>query len=167
MHLKYLRGFYKYHLCSKKNSEELLWSALCTWHQNDLLSSPCYTDAVTSRICSCPDGELVQVLTRQCDTHSWAQGRALGTRRLRYSQCQEGGGGESLSQYELLSLNLWQDTRHFSKGKFIKPWTGEGGKGGSDQRAGDHAMCQLSCSLVFSKIQCYYAGLCVCVLQYT
>ena len=167
MHLKYLRGFYKYHLCLKKNSEELLWSARCTWHQNDLLSSPCDTDAVTSRICSCPDGELVQMLTRQGDTHLWAQGGVLGTRRLSYSGCQEGGGGESLSQHKLLSLNLWQDTRYFSKGKFIKPWTGEGGKGGSDQRAGDHAICQLSYSLVFSKIQCYYAGLCVCVLQYT
>ena len=57
--------------------------------------------------------------------------------------------------------------RHFSKGKFIKPWTGEAGNGGSDQRAGGHAMCHLPCSLMFSKILCYYAALCVCVLQYT
>ena len=34
----------------------------------------------------------------------------LGTRRLRHSWCQEGGGGESLSQHEPLSLNSWWDT---------------------------------------------------------
>ena len=110
MHLKYFSWFYKYHLCSKKSSEELLWAARCTWHQNDLLSSPCDRDAVTSRICSWPDGELVQMLTRRGDTHLWAQGGALGTRRLSYSGCQEGGSGESLSQHKLLSLNSWQDT---------------------------------------------------------
>ena len=86
----------------------------------------------------------------------------LGTRRLRHSWCQEGGGGESLSQHELLSLNSWQDTRHFSKGKLIKSWMGEAGKGGSDQRAGDNAMCHLPCSLLFSRILCHYAGLYVC-----
>ena len=86
----------------------------------------------------------------------------LGTRRLRHSWCQEGGGGESLSQHELLSLNSWQDTRHFSKGKLIKSWMGEAGKGGSDQRAGDNAMCHLPCSLLFSRILCHYSGLYVC-----
>ena len=116
---KYLRGFYKYLQCLKKNSGELLQSAACTWHQNALLSPPCDTDVMTSRIYSCPDGELVQMLTRLGDTHLWAQGGVLGTRRLSYSGCQEGGGGESLSQHKLLSLNSWQDTRHFSKRKFI------------------------------------------------
>ena len=52
--------------------------------------------------------------------------------------------------------------RHFSKGKFIKSWTGEAWKEGSDQRAGDHAMCHLPCSLLFSRILCYYSGLYVC-----
>ena len=46
-------------------------------------------------------------------------------------------------------------------------WIGQAWKGKSDQCAGDHAMCHLPCSLMFSKIQCYYAGLCVCLLQYT
>ena len=39
---------------------------------------------------------------------------------------------------------------------------GEAGNGGSDQRAGDHAMCHLPCSLMFSQIQYYYAGLYKC-----
>ena len=71
---------------------------------------PCDMDAMTSRICSCLDGELVQMHTRRGDTHLWTQGRVLGTRRLSYSWCQEGGGGESLSQHKRLSLNSWQDT---------------------------------------------------------
>ena len=33
-------------------------------------------------------------------------------------------------------------------------------------RAGDHAMCHLPCSLMFSKIQCYYAGLYKCYNVY-
>ena len=36
MHPKYLRGFYKYLLCSKKNSGELLWSAHTVLHTNCL-----------------------------------------------------------------------------------------------------------------------------------
>ena len=39
---------------------------------------------------------------------------------------------------------------------------GEAGKGGSDQRAGDNAMCHLPCSLLFSRILCHYSGLYVC-----
>ena len=158
VHPKYLRGFYKYLLCLKKELRTVI---------STLYFTPTaflfYMDATASRICSCPDGELVQMHTRQGDTHLWAQGGVLGTKRLRDSWCQEAEGEESLSQHELLSLNSWQVTRHFFKGKFIKPWTGEAGKGGgSDQRAGDHAMCHLRCSLVFSKILCYYSGLYVC-----
>ena len=108
---KYLRGFYKYLLCLKKSSGELLWSAHYIWHQ---MPSP-VTRMQQPVESSCPDGELVQMQTR----HLWAQGGVLGTKRLSYSGCQEGGGGESLSQHKLLSLNSWQDTRHFSKRKFI------------------------------------------------
>ena len=148
VHPKYWRGFYKYLLCLKKNSGELLWSAHCTWHQNALLSLPCDMDAMTGRICSYPDGELVQMLTGCGNTHLWVQGGVLGTGRLRYSWCQAGGGGESLSQHKLLSLNSWQDTRHFSKGKFIKSWTAEGWKVGSDQ---SWRPCHMS-SALFSHV---------------
>ena len=70
---KYLRGFYKYLQCWKKNSGELLRSVHCTWHQNALLSLPCDRDAMTSRICSCPDEELV---THICELRvgCWEQG---------------------------------------------------------------------------------------------
>ena len=50
--------------------------------------------------------------------------------------------------------------RHFSNEKFIKSWKGEGGR--TDQRTGGHTMCHLPCSLMFLKIQCYYAGLYKC-----
>ena len=50
--------------------------------------------------------------------------------------------------------------RHFSNEKFIKSWKGEGGR--RDQRAGGHTMCHLPCTLMFSKIHCYYAGLYKC-----
>ena len=77
---KYLRVFYKYLQCLKKNSGELLQSAPCTWHQNALLSSPCDTDAMTSRICSCHDGELVQMLTRRgtLPISGWSLKETLG-----------------------------------------------------------------------------------------
>ena len=40
-----------------------------TWHQNALLSLPCDTSAVTSRLYSCLDGDLVQINTSWGDTH--------------------------------------------------------------------------------------------------
>ena len=159
-HSKYLRGFYKYLQCLKKNSGELR-SAPCTWHQNPCSPFPVTwmqwlaesVPALMGNLCRCSQDRV---------THISELRVGLGTRRLRHSWCQEGGGGESLSQHELLSLNSWQDTRHFSKGKLIKSWMGEAGKGGSDQRAGDNAMCHLPCSLLFSRILCHYSGLYVC-----
>ena len=106
-HSKYLRGFYKYLQCLKKNSGELR-SAPCTWHQNALLSLPCDTDAMTSRICSWM-GNLHRC-SQDGVAHISELRVGLGTRRLRHSWCQEGGGGESLSQHEPLSLNSWWDT---------------------------------------------------------
>ena len=165
VHPKYWRGFYKYLLCLKKNSGELLWSAHCTWHQNALLSLPCDMDATIGRICSYPDGELVQMLTGCGNTDLWVQGGVLGTGRLRYSWCQAGGGGESLSQHKLLSLNSWQDTRHFSKVNSSSYEQETVGKGGSDQ---SWRPCHVS-SVLFSQalkdsvLLCRFVCMCVTI----
>ena len=162
---KYLKRFYKYLQGLKKNSGELLQSAPCTWHQNALLSPPCDTDAVTSRICSCRDGELVQILTRQGDTHLWAQGEALGTRRLSYSGCQEGGSGESLSQHKLLSLNSWQDTGTFLRENSSSHEQDRLGKGGQirELETMPCVICPVpSCSQGF----CATIQVCMCVTIY-
>ena len=159
-HSKYLRGFYKYLQCLKKNSGELLRSAPCTWHQNALLSLPCDTDAMTSRICSWM-GNLHRC-SQDGVAHISELRVGLGTRRLRHSWCQEGGGGESLSQHEPLSLNSWWDTGTSLKENSSSHEWERLGKGGSDQRAGDNAMCHLPCSLLFSRILCHYSGLYVC-----
>ena len=162
---KYLRGFYKYLLCLKKNSGELLWSAHSTWHQNALLSSPCDMDAMTNRICSCIDGEHVQMLTRWgnriCEFRvgHWEQG-GWDTHNAR----KVGVGNHCHST----SACHWthdktQDTSLRENSSHEQDRLGKGGQ----IRAGGHAMCHSPCSLLFSKIKCYYAGLCVCVLQYT
>ena len=74
-----------------------------------------------------------------------------------------GGWGWGIAVTALAPVTeLMTRHRHFSKGKFIKSWIREAGKGGSDQRAGDRAMCHLPCSLLFSRILCHYSGLYVC-----
>ena len=153
VHPKYLRGFYKYLLCLKKSSGELLWSAHCIWHQ---LPSPVTrmqrpvesVPAMMGNLCRCtPD---ICELRVGC----WEQG---GWDTHDAKRVGVGNHCHSTPVIELMTRH-----RHFSKGKFIKPWTGEAGNGGSDQRAGGHAMGHLPCSLMFSKIQGYYAGLYVC-----
>ena len=164
VHPKYLRGFYKYLLCSKKNSGELLWSAHTVLHTNCL---PLWHRCNNQQ-------NLFLPWWRTCaDAHKTAwhtfvsSGWGAGNKEAELLTMPGGWGWGIPAQHKLLSLNSQQDTRHFSEGKSIKPWIGEAGKGGSDQRAGGHAMCHLPCSLMFSKILCYYAALCVCVLQYT
>ena len=166
VHPKYWRGFYKYLLCLKKNSGELLWSAHCTWHQNALLSLPCDMDAMTGRICSYPDGELVQMLTGCGNTHLWVQGGYW-----------EQGGWDTHDARRVEVGNPYHSTSscHWILDKTQGTSLRENSSSHEQQRvgkwgqtrAGDHAICHLLCSLMFSKMQCYYAGLCVCVLQYT
>ena len=149
----------------KKNSGEPLWSAHSTWHQNASLSSPCDRDAMTSRICSCIDEEHVQMLTR------W--GNHICEFRV---GCWEQGGWDTHDARRVGVRNPYHSTSacHWTHDKTQDTSLRENsssheqkrlGKGGQI-RAGGHAMCHSPCFLPFSKIQCYYAGLWVCVLQY-
>ena len=146
----------------KKNSGEPLWSAHSTWHQNASLSSPCDRDAMTSRICSFIDEEHVQMLTR------W--GNHICEFRV---GCWEQGGWTTHDVRRVGVGNLYHSTSscHWTHDKTQDTSLRENsssheeerlGKGRSDQTAGDHAMCDLPCSLLFSRILCYYSGLYVC-----
>ena len=98
--------------------------------------------------------------SQDVNTHLWVQGGVLGTGRLRYSWCQAGGGGESLSQHKLLSLNSWQDTRHFSKGKIHQAMNRRGLESGV--RAALETMPCVICA-VLSSSQRFSATMQVCV----
>lgn len=66
VHPKYLRGFYKYLLCSKKSSGELLWSAHYIWHQ---LPSPVTqiqwpvesVPALMENLCRCTQDRVIHI----------------------------------------------------------------------------------------------------------
>ena len=151
-----LRGFYKHILGSEKNLGELLWWS--QWHLTiRTLSSPLPVMQIQQsaeslltlmeNLCRCTQDRVIDICGFRVGY--WEQG-GWATHDARRA-----GWGISATSLEP-SLNSWQETRHFCKGKFIKPWSGEGSKGGQTREL--EAMPRVSCAaLLLWKSQYYCA----------
>ena len=151
-----LRELYKHILGSEKNLGELLWWA--QWHLTiRTLSPPLPVMQIQQSAES-----LLTLMENLC---RGTQNRVTDICEFRIGYWEQGGwathdtrrAGWGISATVLEpSLNSWQDTRHFSKGKFIKPWSGETGKGGQTREL--EAMPSVSCAaLVYFESQYYCA----------